>query len=82
MCPACDQADETPEHVVFECPRFETKGREVMAEVGPGADADYIAASMYKRENTWNAVNGAVVTITKKLQEKWREEQSEVRGGA
>lgn len=75
LCPVCNNAEETPEHVVFECARFETERQEMLAQVGQGVKVDNIVKSMCKEESAWNAVNQAVVTITKKLQEKWRNEQ-------
>ena len=75
FCPECENVDETPEHVVFECPRFVLERNEMIAVVGEDVNANNIVHKMCRDEDGWNAVNRAVVQITSTLQRRWREEQ-------
>lgn len=75
FCPECSDIEETPEHVMFECPRFRLERSEMIAVSGEDVSADNVIDRMCKNEDTWNAVNSAVVRIQSALQRKWREEQ-------
>ena len=69
-CPACQNVEETPEHVVFDCPRF--------ADIRTGMPAlsvDNITEEMCRAEDTWNAVNSVVTRIMSQLQRIWRSDQ-------
>lgn len=70
FCPACANVEETPEHVVFDCPRF-TELRRGM----PAPRPDNIAEQMCNEEDTWNAVSRVVTQILSELQRKWRWDQ-------
>lgn len=74
-CPECDEIEETPEHVVFECTRFAEERTEMFTQVGIELNAGNVVSEMIKSEMAWNAVNKAVIAITTKLQQKWREDQ-------
>uniref|UniRef100_A0A023EQZ1 Putative rte ele1 orf1-h 1e-60-j 4 n=1 Tax=Aedes albopictus TaxID=7160 RepID=A0A023EQZ1_AEDAL len=75
FCPECGDVEESPEHVVFECPRFTVERSEMTAICGAGIRADNIVTRMCRDEACWNAVNAAVVKIMSFLQRKWREQQ-------
>lgn len=75
LCPECDNVEETPEHVVFDCPRFESERGEMNESGGAGINADNVVQEMCSDECKWNAVNRAVIKIMTELQRKWREEQ-------
>uniref|UniRef100_A0A2M4BC28 Putative waldo-6 aae n=1 Tax=Anopheles marajoara TaxID=58244 RepID=A0A2M4BC28_9DIPT len=70
-CPECgSNVEETPEHVVFECPRFAVERAEI-ASLG----VDNIVAEMCRKEETWKAVCCAVRRMMSALQSRWRREQ-------
>lgn len=75
FCPECGNVEESPEHVVFECPRFAVERSEMTAVCGAAISADNIVARMCDDEASWNAVNAAVTKILSFLQRKWREQQ-------
>ncbi|XP_065084351.1 uncharacterized protein LOC135706633 [Ochlerotatus camptorhynchus] len=62
--------NETPEHVVFHCPRFESVRREMSV-----FHEENVVVEMCREKNTWNAVSKAVTQIMSELQRKWTEEQ-------
>ena len=74
-CPECIDTEETPEHVIFYCPRFEAVRSEMVADSGADITPDNVVGRMCRDENTWNAVNGAVAQIMGALQQKWRVDQ-------
>uniref|UniRef100_A0A2M4ADW9 Putative waldo-6 aae n=1 Tax=Anopheles triannulatus TaxID=58253 RepID=A0A2M4ADW9_9DIPT len=70
-CPECgDGVSETPEHVVFECPRFAAERAEFAS-----LSADNIVAEMCRNESTWKAVRRAVASMMSTLQSRWRKDQ-------
>ena len=69
-CPACENVEETPEHVIFDCPRFADTRRGM-----PALRLDNIVVEMCREENTWNAVNRVVTQIMTELQRTWRMDQ-------
>lgn len=76
FCPECDEIEETPQHVVFECPRFSTDRRELTTIIGNNdLNVDNVVCIMCSDENKWNAVNRMIVRIMSTLQRMWREEQ-------
>lgn len=70
LCPECENVEETPEHVVFECPRFEAVRGEM-----PILNVENIVEEMCREESTWNAVSRVVSQILAELQRKWRRDQ-------
>lgn len=70
FCPACANVEETPEHVVFDCPRFAELRRRM-----PALEPDNIAERMCNEEDTWNAVSRVVTQILSELQRRWRRDQ-------
>lgn len=75
LCPDCADVEETPEHVIFDCPRFEEARTEMRVVIGEDVTPDNIVERMCNDENTWNSVDRAVRHITSALQRKWREDQ-------
>lgn len=75
LCPACPNEEETPEHVVFYCPRFMAERSEMQASSVGNLNANNIITEMCQNEVTWSAVNRSVVQIMSSLQRKWREDQ-------
>ena len=74
LCPECTDAEETPEHVLFQCPRFELERMEMAANSGD-INVHNVIDRMCSDEIAWDAVDKAVVQIMSALQRKWREEQ-------
>ncbi|XP_062538384.1 uncharacterized protein LOC134206674 [Armigeres subalbatus] len=72
FCPNCENVEETPEHVVFVCPRFEALRREIT-----GLSLENVVEEMCREESTWNAVDRVVSRISSVLQKKWRNDQRE-----
>lgn len=75
LCPDCVDCEETPEHVVFACPRFEAARSEMLAIIGADTSPDNVVRRMCSDIAKWNAVVGAVTQITSALQRKWRDDQ-------
>lgn len=78
LCPECRDIEETPEHVVFTCPRFAQQRSEMTAIVGDDVNVENIVLKMCSNEDKWNAVNRSVVQIMSTLQRTWREEQRQM----
>lgn len=76
FCPNCDLTEETAEHVVFSCPRFESERAEMLAQTGQNTNAENIVQRMCTNESTWNAVGNAVSKIMSRLRTKWNEDQA------
>ena len=70
LCPECGNVDETPEHVVFDCPRFQA----VRAQM-PALGVENVVGEMCRDAGTWNVVSRTVTQILLDLQRKWREDQ-------
>jgi hypothetical protein len=77
FCPKCGNVEETPEHVVFRCPRFVQLRREI-----PALRVENIVDEMCRKENIWNAVSSIVTQIMSELQRKWREDQRSSNAGS
>lgn len=75
LCPVCGDCEETSEHVVFTCPRFEAARSEMLAIVGADTSPVNVVQRMCSELAKWNAVCGAVTLITSALQRKWRDDQ-------
>lgn len=76
LCAECPVVEESPEHVIFECPRFAAERSEMTAVCGADVTVDNVVDRMCSDEVMWNAVNMAVTKIMSLLQRKWREEQA------
>jgi len=79
LCPECVDVEETPEHVIFECPRFESTRSTMLAVSGADTSPDNVVHRMCRDENTWNAINKAITQIMSALQRKWRDDQEVTR---
>lgn len=75
LCPSCPNCEETPEHVIFDCPRFRIERSGISVSSARDMSPDNIIQEMCKNENTWNEVGRAVTKIILSLQRKWREDQ-------
>ncbi|XP_058456491.1 uncharacterized protein LOC131433900 [Malaya genurostris] len=62
--------EETPAHVVFDCPRIAEIRRGIR-----GVTVANIVEEMFRNEDTWNVVDRKVTGILCALQRKWREGQ-------
>ena len=76
FCPTCSGTEETAEHVVFHCPRFDMERVEMVAQTGPNTNVENVVQKMCADENAWNAVANAVAKIMSKLRTKWNEDQA------
>lgn len=76
FCPECTDVEETPEHVVFECPRFGSTRSAMFAISGADTSPENIVHRMCRDHNTWNAIDRAITQIMSALQRKWREDQA------
>ena len=74
-CPECSDTEETPEHVVFDCPRYDPVRNRMLSVSGLDTTPENIVQKMRCDEATWNAVSSAVTQIALALQRKWREDQ-------
>lgn len=75
-CPACSQVVETPEHVLFECPRFTGERQELFKHVDPGVTPDNLIETMCREKSSWDAVDQMINKIMVKLQEEWSKAQT------
>ncbi|XP_038106605.1 uncharacterized protein LOC119766237 [Culex quinquefasciatus] len=66
---------ETVEHVVFECPRFQSSRETLLLGCGPDTSPDNLTDRMCQSEEAWGAASTAITQIMLKLQEKWRTDQ-------
>lgn len=74
-CPNCGSVAETPEHVLFTCPRFEEDRADLVAVCGPGTTPDNLIERMCLNEVAWNTACRAITRIVLSLQLKWRTDQ-------
>jgi Reverse transcriptase (RNA-dependent DNA polymerase)/Endonuclease-reverse transcriptase len=65
-CQVCTTADESPEHVLFECTRFKIERTEMCDVIGT-VNPDNIIENMLSSKEKWNAVITALVKIHSKL---------------
>lgn len=75
-CPTCE-ITETPEHVVFVCPRFQEVRENMFSVCGLNTSPDDIVDKMCRNSSVWNAVSSAVSCIMIQLQRQWRADQRE-----
>lgn len=66
-CPTCKNAEETPEHVLFQCQRFEMERNLMHNIIGVHLNPDNVIEEVIKSQENWDAVNGALAEIHKKL---------------
>lgn len=72
-CPVCAQTVETPEHLLFYCPRF-VGLRVELNRIKPGFRVENLVEYMCKDEDFWKAVSHTISMIVIELQEQWRKE--------
>lgn len=75
-CPHCVQVIESPEHVFFECPRFQEERKELYKLVGPGIKVETLIEAMCKDKATWDEVNSLIYKIMTFLQQQWLIDQA------
>lgn len=74
-CPNCPGTVETVEHVVFECPRFQSCREILLLGCGPDTSPDNLTDRMCQSEEAWGAASTAITQMMLRLQEKWRTDQ-------
>lgn len=73
-CRYCDDED-TPEHTLFQCGRWERDRREAGTSLGVELDAGNITQEMMRSMRRWNIIHGFVRKIMKIKEEEERREQ-------
>ena len=75
QCPECGSTEQTAEHILFVCSRFEEVRRETLEAVEVHVTVDNLASEMCRDEHTWLAVcRFAKYTMTV-LQQRWNREK-------
>lgn len=74
-CPDCVGTIETPEHVIFGCPRFRVEREDMLMVCGLDTSPDNMVERMCLSEDTWNAASRTIAQIMLSLQAKWRTDQ-------
>jgi hypothetical protein len=77
FCPVCVQKVETPEHVFFECPRFDEPRQELFTLVGSAVRVENLVSIMCREERLWVGVSRMVTTIMKELHAIWKQEHTQ-----
>ena len=68
MCPMCNTTEETPRHVVFECPRFAGERTSWMSTCGSHLRVENIVAEMCNDSKCWEESEKFIRAIMMKLQ--------------
>lgn len=76
-CTECADCDETAEHVLFECPRFEVQRSSMQEICGRDITPDNIVERMCTGVDMWDSVSSTVSIIVLELQRKWRADQQQ-----
>lgn len=71
FCPECGDQVESPEHVLFMCPRFQHAREDI-----PNLNADNIVSAMCSSEEMWMKVSRAITVVMCRLQMIEREERA------
>lgn len=71
-CPECGVFEETVEHVLFVCPRFNEVRNHMLATCGVDTTPDNLVQRMCRNAEGWAAVNSAAAQIVLELQRRWR----------
>ena len=77
-CPECPNEDETAEHVVFKCPRFNNIRREIEAFIGETLSVTNVITVMLQSESYWNALNHYISNVHNTLQMAERSRKAEM----
>ncbi|XP_050090000.1 uncharacterized protein LOC126574085 [Anopheles aquasalis] len=77
-CTNCHGVPETPEHVLFECPRFSAVRDQCLTEGGTILTPEALLEHMLQGTHEWDNVSRAARDITSQLQREWAEEQARV----
>lgn len=76
-CPHCINEIESPEHVFFECPRFQDDRKELHKLVGPDIKAETLIEAMCRDKTTWDSANTLIYRIMNSLQQIWCIDQAQ-----
>ena len=71
-CPECAGTEETAEHVLFDCPRYERARYDMFIVCGRDTTPDNLVQRMCRDINVWNAVSTTATRIVSDLQRSWR----------
>lgn len=71
-CPTCSDQDETVEHVIFKCHRFDEERRSLELQVGCNLSPENIVEVMMESEEKWNSITSFITLVNESLR---REEQ-------
>lgn len=75
-CPACPDVVESPEHVLFRCPRFaELRGRLLTGHGLQPATADNLLDYQLHSSESWDRVDEVATAITREMQRIWTAER-------
>lgn len=78
-CPACPGRVESPEHVLFRCPRFDEVRERLLRGHGlQPVDADNLMEVMLHSPESWARVEEAAKIVTRELQRLWNAERAVV----
>lgn len=66
-CPTCKVIEESPEHVLFQCRRFEKERTEMHNNIGRILNSDNVVEAMLTDQQNWDTVCCALAEIHKKL---------------
>lgn len=75
FCTTCEREEETAEHVLFDCPRFEQERGELTTVSRAEINAENIISEMCRDEEVWKAADNAIAKIMTRLQNAWRDDQ-------
>lgn len=74
-CPYCVGTEESVEHVIFACPRFQASRDIMLAGCGLDTTPDNLVEKMCRSEGAWGAASRAISQIMLKLQQRWHVDQ-------
>lgn len=66
-CPECTSVNETPEHVLFECPRFERTRAELRLRMEGILTPEGLIQMMVSSEEGWNVGESAICGVMRQL---------------
>lgn len=66
-CPTCKDFEESPEHVMFQCQRFNLERTALYNKIGMSLNPDNVVEVMLKSQHNWDAVCDALAVVHKQL---------------
>lgn len=77
-CPECPGVVESPEHVMFACPRFADIRRELFSVEGTTSlTPENLEYFLLRSAEDWSRITEAAERITRFLQQRWNDERAE-----